>query len=227
MTRFESPLSGGLVQAGQKAFRLKARLSAPVEGWTVTWAHEDVTVTTGVGASGHDVWCELAEVETSHAGTWVVVARKEGETVTSAKQLVVLETGTRVERPLLWQGSFANCVWIFLGLVFALFVAITGVRVVQLVWRNADAGKTDAALLVLCLVLIGVGLLLVVVFMALVDLRGRAREVTADSSSVLEVSGEDVASVIDALGRLRGINLVAVSGLLCLAGAAVVSWHLA
>jgi hypothetical protein len=225
MTTFETPLSGGLVLAGQTTFRLSARLSEPVTGWSITWFHQNESVTTGVGSQGQDLWCELATVEASHAGNWEVRASKDSESVTSSTRLLVLESGA-IERPLVWRKPFARGAGIFLSIVFALFVAVTGARAVQLIKPDPEAGKTDTALLVLLLALIGIGMLLVAAFMALVDLRGRASEATTPPVDVLDVSGADVATVIDALGKLRGINLVAVGGLLCLAGAAVLGWHL-
>jgi len=227
MPTFRTHLSDQVVVAG-KPLHLAVAVDGGDEGVGFSWQHDNEPVDEATGPS-HVVDRATA----AESGTWTVVASKDGTSASSSATVIVMEPVPATELPPpVWRKGFATVTAWVLGFV----VLVVGLPLVVRAWtmRGADrpAGAADAAIVASLATVVGIVLLAVTAYAVLVEVRGRSVDPPADTSQpagagTTSLTPEGLAKVIDAVGALRGIQLLAVSGLLALGLAGLLGWRLA
>ena len=193
------------------------------DGVTYAWYHENEPVAGATGAA-----YRVDAVTAAHAGTWTVVAAKGGEGALSTALVAVVDPGeTPPETPFVWRSSFATAAAWILGTAAVAVVLPLLVRVWTLRGSDHPPGPADTAIVATVAATIGIVLLAVTAFVIAVEVRGRATTPQPDGVAAAEVTPGGVGTVVDAVGKLRGAQLVAVTGLLALGLAGLLGWRLA
>ena len=182
------------------------------------WSHNNAAVPNTGPAH------EVNPVGPEHAGVWTVVVTKGAEVESSSATVFVVEAAGDAPT-FVWHPEFATRVGLLLAIVGGVVALLIGARLVWLLGTRVP-GAADAALVAGVLALAGLVALLLGAFLAAVEVRGRARDPGPGAAAALDVTGEDVEKVINALGRLRGSQLLVVAGLLALSGAGLLGWQL-
>jgi hypothetical protein len=169
------------------------------------------------------------------AASYVARAKIGGQDVDSAPVTIKVKSGTPApvtppanttapEPPPTWHFNFA----VLVAIVVAIVVIATLIFVHPLNahgglsdedWKAIDAKLKVALSAMGPLIVIGVIVIFVGLWMTLVEWRGRFAE-TTPAAADKGLSGSDVGTVIDAVGKLRGATLAMVVGGLLLLGAA-------
>lgn len=222
MPTITTHLENAIVTVGS-VLELTIAVDGGDDGVTFSWYHENEPVAGATGAAHR-----VDAVTTAHAGTWTVVATKDGTSALSSALVAVVDPDdTPPESPFVWRSPFATAAaWILGVAAFAVGLPLLA-RAWMLLDSDHPAGPTDAAIVATVAASIGIVLLAVTAFVIAVEVRGRATTPEPDGVGAAEVTPGGVATVVDAVGKLRGVQLVAVSGLLALGLAGLLGWRLA
>lgn len=227
MPSFSTHLADQVVVTG-KPLRLAVVVDGGDQGVTYSWQHDNEAVD---GAAGAEHLVE--KVTAAESGTWTVVAARDGASASSTATVIVMEPVPTTELPPpVWRKGFATLTaWVLSLVVFAV-----GLPLVVRAWtmRGADrpAGAADAAIIASLAATVGTVLLAVAAYAVLVEVRGRTVDAPADATEsarggTTSLTPDGLAKVVEAIGALRGVQLLAVSGLLALALAGLLGWRLA